>query len=155
VLGVGGGVTIYEGILHIIKPERIDRPHWAYLALGCAFLFDGISLLVAARQFRTRNKNKPFWEAIKEAKDPSTFTVMGEDSAAILGVLIAAAGIYLNSRGLLIADGISSLLIGLLLGALALFLIYETRDLLIGEAVKQRSHRPFRSLQRRIRASSG
>jgi cation diffusion facilitator family transporter len=146
VLAVGGGVTIYEGILHIIKPEHIRRALWAYLALGCAFLFDGISLVIGIKQFRSQNKNKAFWEAVKEAKDPSTFMVIGEDSAALIGVLIAAVGIYLNSRGLLVADGISSLLIGLLLGALAVFLIYETRDLLIGEAVEKEITQAIQSL---------
>jgi cation diffusion facilitator family transporter len=149
VLGVGGGVTFYEGILHILKPERIHRTPLAFLALGCAFLFEGVSFVIAVRQFRTQNQNKRFWEAIKEAKDPSTFMVIGEDAAALAGIVIAATGIYLNSRGILTADGISSLLIGLLLGALAVFLIYETRDLLIGEAVEKEITQAIQELAER------
>ncbi len=127
---------MFEGIHQMLHPEHIKKPLWSYLALAAGLLFDGSSLLFGFKQFRKQNPGKGFWEAVQESKDPTTFMVIGEDSAAVVGVLIAATGVFLNSRGLLFADGLSSLLIGVTLAATAAFLIWQTRDLVIGEAVE-------------------
>lgn len=136
VLAIGGGVTIYEGILRILHPSAVSGSLWAYLALAAGLLFDGISLVYGFRQFHQQYPGKALWPAIRDAKDPSTFMVITEDTAAILGELIAAAGLFLSTHGMPLADGIASVLIGCLLGTLAIFLIAQTRDLVIGEAAE-------------------
>jgi cation diffusion facilitator family transporter len=146
VLSVGGGVTVYEGIRQCFHPEPVKHAGWAYLALGCGVLFDGASLIYGLQQFRKQNRGKGLREAIRESKDPSTFMVLAEDSAAILGECIAAAGIFLNTRGMLRGDGVASILIGCMLGGVAAFLISETRDLVIGEAVEDEISDAIREL---------
>ena len=149
VLGAGGGITGYEGIRRILRPGAIHGARWAYLALLCGLLLEATSLVVALSKFRKQNRSKRFWEAVREAKDPSIFVVMGEDSAGILGVLIAASGIYLNVHGVAIADGVACSSISLLLTALAVFLVAQNRDLLIGEAVEEEVRDGIRELARR------
>ncbi|MEO8653448.1 MAG: cation transporter, partial [Ramlibacter sp.] len=105
--------------------------------LGCAGVFEGASLGIALRQFNTERDTTPFWEALHGSKDPATYTVLAEDSAALAGLAIAALGIYLSHRlGMPQLDGAASVLIGLLLAGVAVLLIRESRGLLIGEGVK-------------------
>lgn len=135
---LGGGLSIYEGYHHLQHPEAIKNPIWNYIVLGLAFLFDGYSLLTAIREFNRQRGDTPFWEAVKRSKDPSTFVVLFEDAADVIGVLLATAGITLS---LLwenpYMDGIASIMIGLLLTAVAVFLVRESRSLLMGEALEQ------------------
>jgi cation diffusion facilitator family transporter len=145
-LAAGGGVTMYEGIRRMLHPGTIHNPLWSYVALGCGFLFDGSSLLYAFWQFRKQNRGKGFWEAIWESKDPTTFMTMGEDAAAILGVAIATAGVYLNVAGWRLADGLASLLVGITLAVTAIFVIWQMRDLVIGEAVDDEIARAIHNL---------
>ncbi|GAA4086695.1 cation diffusion facilitator family transporter [Mucilaginibacter panaciglaebae] len=133
---LGGGVSIYEGIHHLQEPEPMKEPVWNYIVLGVAFLFDGISFITALREFNRQRGGTPFWLAIRRSKDPSTFVVLFEDAADVIGIIIAFIGIFL-SRLLNnpYIDGIASILIGLLLTTVALLLVRESRSLLMGETV--------------------
>ncbi len=135
IFALGGGVSIYEGIKHIEHPEPIQNPLINYLVLGLAMLFEGAAWLFAFREF-TRAKGKwGYVEAIQRAKDPSIFVVLFEDTAAMLGLMVAFAGITLTQlTGNLWFDGIASIIIGLILVGTAIWLAYETKGLLIGES---------------------
>lgn len=132
---IGGAVSIYEGVQHMLYPEVIENQIWNYVVLGVAFTFDGISLITALREFNRQRGSTPFWKAVRQSKDPATFVVLFEDAADVIGVLIAAAGI---TASLLFhnphLDGLASVLIGILLTLVALFLMRESRSLLMGES---------------------
>lgn len=136
IFGVGGGVSFYEGVQHFRDPVPLEDPTWNYVVLACAFVFEGISFAVAWRQFARERKGRPFWRALRTTKDPSTFTVVAEDAAALAGLLLAAAGVFTShlwQRPEL--DGVASMAIGVLLAGVALLLIRESRGLLIGEGL--------------------
>jgi len=130
----GAGVSVYEGISHIRHPKPIDHVVVNYVVLGAAFLFEGTSWRVARREFRQAQGDMGWWEAIRRSKDPTTFVVLFEDSAALVGILIAALSIglavMLEEPRL---DGIGSILIGIVLGIVAILLARESKGLLIGE----------------------
>lgn len=147
IFGLGGGVSFYEGIQHIRKPEPMRDPTWNYVVLALAFLFEGASFLIALRQFRAQARGVPFWRALGQSKDPTTYTVLAEDSAALMGLAVAALGIYLSHRfGLPELDGAASVVIGLLLAGVAVLLIGQARGLLIGEGIRPETARAIRSL---------
>jgi cation diffusion facilitator family transporter len=138
IFGVGGGVSIYEGILHVIDPAPLEDPFWNYVILGLAALFEGASLALAVRQFLREKGRRPLGEALESSKDPSVYTVMAEDSAALLGLVAAALGVWSShafDRPVL--DGVASIVIGLLLCGVASLLIGQSRKLLVGEAVDE------------------
>ena len=135
VFGLGGGMSFYEGITHLLHPKAMERLAWNYLVLGVAILFEGLSWSVAFREFRAGQGEKGFWEAARTSKDPTTLTVVLEDSAALVGLLLAFTGILLGDRlHDPRFDGAASVAIGLLLSAVAFFLAYQSRGLLIGES---------------------
>lgn len=137
IFGLGGGVSFYEGVQHIRHPLPLRDPTWNFVVLGAAALFEGISFTIAWRQFLKQAGSTPFWEAIDRSKDPTTYTVLAEDAAALLGLLIAAAGIWLGHRfDMPVLDGAASLLIGVLLAAVATLLAWQSRGLLIGEGIR-------------------
>ncbi|WP_061934306.1 cation diffusion facilitator family transporter [Aureimonas sp. AU22] len=134
VFALGAGVSIYQGIHHMMDPEPIESPGWNYAVLGASFLFEGFSWVVALREFRRQKGSAGYIEAITRSKDPTTFTVLLEDSAALAGLVIAFAGIFLAERlGMPELDGLASIGIGLLLAGVAIFLARESKGLLIGE----------------------
>lgn len=138
IFALGGGISIYEGIKHIQHPEAIQNPLINYLVLGLAMLFEGGAWLFAFREF-TRAKGKwGYMEAIQRAKDPSIFVVLFEDTAAMLGLMVAFAGVALTQlTGKLWFDGAASIVIGLILVGTAIWLAYETKGLLIGESANR------------------
>ncbi len=133
---IGGGMSVYEGILHLIHPSEISDPLWNYIVLGVAFISEGISWGIALHTLLKRQGSKDgLWRAIRKSKDPSVFCVLAEDSAALAGVVVAFFGVYLGHRfDNHYFDGGASILIGLILAAAAIFLVYETRGLLLGES---------------------
>ena len=134
IFGVGGGISFYEGITHLQHPEVIQDPLWNYIVLGVALVFDGSSFVIALRNFNRQRGDIPFWTAVKKSRDPSSFVVLFEDAADVLGLLIALAGVYLGHRlQNPYFDGVASILIGLLLTAVSLVLARESRSLLMGE----------------------
>ena len=135
IFAMGAGISIYEGIAHIINPEPVKNVYINYLVLVIALIFEGAAWHFAFTEF-TRAKGKwGYIEAIQRSKDPSIFMVLFEDSAAIIGLLIAFFGILLGQiTGNPHYDGIASIMIGLILGGTAIWLAYETKGLLIGES---------------------
>lgn len=147
IFGLGGGVSFYEGIEHIRHPEPLRDPTWNYVVLAAAAVFEGTSFLIALRQFRAQAGGTPFWQALDRSKDPTTYTVLAEDSAALAGLAVAALGIYLGHRfDMPVFDGAASMVIGLLLAGVALLLIAQSRGLLIGEGVRPETARAIREL---------
>jgi cation diffusion facilitator family transporter len=149
VLAIGGGVAVLEGVRHLIHPSIVTNPKWAFAALGCGVVFNIGSATVGLRQFRKQSAGKRFWEAVDEIKDPSTLMVVFEDTADILGELIAAAGIGAQLLGWERGDGAASVLIGVLLGVTSIFLIAQNRDLIIGEGVEDEISRSIREIATR------
>jgi cation diffusion facilitator family transporter len=134
IFGIGGGVSIYEGILHILHPNPLEDPTWSYAVLGLAIVFEGLSLFVAFKQFRAVQAKETIWGAIRASKDPTLFTVLFEDSAALLGLIAALIGIFLaHWLANPIFDGAASIVIGALLCTVAFLIGRETKGLLVGE----------------------
>jgi divalent metal cation (Fe/Co/Zn/Cd) transporter len=138
---VGAGVSLYEGLHKLANPQPIARPYVNYVVLEFAFLFEGISWAIAYREFRgAQDRRRPFriFSALREAKDPTIFTVLFEDSAALLGLGAATAGVLAaHLLELEWADGAASLVIAVILAGAAVLLARETKGLLIGEAASR------------------
>jgi cation diffusion facilitator family transporter len=131
---IGAGVAFYEGVQHLVHPRDISDPSVSYIVLGCAALFEGSTWIIALREFRKSKGDIGYFEATRRSKDPPAFIVLFEDSAALLGLLIAFAGIFAAKRlALPWLDGAASVGISLLLGMTALALARESKGLLIGE----------------------
>ena len=134
---VGAGVSIYKGIHHLLHPTTIQNPTLNYVVLACAMLFEGAAWYFALTEF-TKTKGKwGYLEAVHRGKDPSMFVVLFEDSAAMLGILVAFVGILLSQiTGNPYYDGVASVIIGLILAGTAAWLAYEIKGLLIGESAR-------------------
>lgn len=134
---LGGCFSIYQGVLRVRHPEPLGDPLWAYLVLGVALLFDGASFGIALRNFRKQAKGRGVAEEVVRSKDPTLFTILLEDSADLIGIGLAFLGVYLSHRlGRPELDGIASIGVGLVLMALAVVLLRETKSLLIGESAE-------------------
>lgn len=134
VFALGAGVSVYEGFGHIRHPEPISNPAINYVVLALAFIFESASWAVSWRQFKGAKGTLGYYEAFRRSKDPTSFMVLFEDSAALAGILIAAAGTFAAVQlRQPIFDGVASILIGVVLGAIALLLARESKSLLIGE----------------------
>src|SRR3954468_21742040 len=137
IFGIGGGASFYEGVMHVRRPEPMADPMWNYIVLGASACFEGTSFTIALRQFLKEARGRPFWNALHASKDPTTYTVLAEDSAALLGLAVAALGVYLSHRlNMPVLDGVASIVIGLLLAGVAVLLVRESRGLLIGEGIR-------------------
>ncbi len=135
IFGLGGGLSIYEGVTHLLRPAPIQRAFWNYLVLGAAFVFQGSASLFALKDFRRAVQHEGVFESLRESKDPTIFAVVFEDVAGIGGLIVAFLGVVLgHALGSSVPDGIASIIIGLLLAAVASFLARETRSLLAGES---------------------
>ncbi len=138
IFALGGGISLYEGIKHVQQPAAISNPLINYIVLGLAIIFEGVAWLFAFREFSRAKGKWGYFEAIQRAKDPSIFVVLFEDTAAMLGLLVAFAGVALSQyTGILMFDGIASIIIGLILIGTAIWLAYETKGLLIGESANK------------------
>jgi cation diffusion facilitator family transporter len=135
IFALGAGVTIYKGIQHVLNPEPIENVEINYIVLALSALFDGFTWWLALKNFKGKNRNLGLFAAVRKSKDPPSFIVLLEDSAALVGLFIAFIGILLSVNfALPILDGVSSILIGLVLAVTASLLARETKSLLIGEA---------------------
>jgi cation diffusion facilitator family transporter len=134
IFAIGAGVSAYEGIMHVLAPEPMETPVVNYIVLAISAVFEGISWTIALREFNQEKGELGYFEAIRKSKDPTTYTVLVEDSVALIGLVMAFLGILaaqlLDDPRL---DGVASIAIGLLLGAVAIFLARESKNLLIGE----------------------
>ncbi len=148
IFGVGGGISTYEGILHLIDPNPLEDPIWSYIVLGMAMVFEGFVFVIAFRAFQeVKGEEHTIWQAIKASKDPTIFTVLFEGAAALLGLIVAFVGIFLthyfNNPSL---DGAASVVIGVILATVAVLLVYESKGLLIGEGADPQTLERIRHL---------
>ncbi len=147
IFAVGAGISIYEGIHHVLHPVEITSPMINYVVLGLAMVFEGVAWTVAFVEFKKTKGQWGYFEAVQRGKDPTLFVVLFEDSAAMAGLIIAFLGIFLAQvTGIPYFDGIASILIGLILGGTAAWLAYETKGLLIGEAANDKVVQGIREL---------
>jgi cation diffusion facilitator family transporter len=137
VLALGAGASFYEGVMHLLDPQPIRNPLINYVVLTASFVFEGISWWFALQAFRKTKGGQGYFEAFRTSKDPSTFTVLFEDTAALVGVLVALTGVV---GAQILAwpqlDGIASLGIGVVLAVSSILLARETKALLIGEPAR-------------------
>ncbi|UYY60003.1 cation diffusion facilitator family transporter [Sphingomonas sp. S2-65] len=134
IFGLGAGVSIYEGWKHIQAPEPLRDPLVNYIVLGVAVLLEGTSWIVAVREFGRAKGDHGWWRAVRVSKDPATFIVLFEDSAALLGLVVAGVGIWASHAwGDPRIDGAASIVIGVILACVAALLARESKGLLIGE----------------------
>lgn len=135
IFAVGSGVSIYEGLAHVQDPHPIEDPTMNYIVLAIAFLLEGTSWAIAVREFDKSRGQQSWWRAVHRSKDPPGFIVLFEDSAALLGLVIAGLGVWASGHfGDARLDGVASIGIGLVLAAVAILLARESKGLLIGEA---------------------
>ena len=136
---LGAGVALYEGVQHMLHPTEIVSAHVNYIVIGCAMVFEGASWYVALREFRRAKGDAGYIEAVIRSKDPPTFIVLFEDSAALIGLALAALGTFASDYfGRPELDGAASIGIALVLGVTALTLARESKGLLIGEPASPR-----------------
>lgn len=132
--GLGAGVSLYQGVQQVLRPEPIEHAPVSYIVLALSFVFEGLSWIVSWRGFARARGELGFWKAFRQSKDPPSFMVLFEDSAALIGIVFAGAGIAAAQvLTIPIFDGIGSILIGLVLAITAGLLAMESKSLLIGE----------------------
>jgi len=145
----GAGVSIYEGVHKVMAPEPVSNVMINYAVLGAAMVFEGIAWVMAYREFGRSKGRMGLIEAVSRSKDPTVFTILFEDTAALLGLLVAFIGIaaadYLDMP---LLDGVASIVIGLILALTASLLAFETKGLLIGEAAHPRVVEGMRRIAR-------
>jgi cation diffusion facilitator family transporter len=139
IFGLGAGVSIYEGWKHIAAPEPLHDPLINYIVLGVAMLLEGTSWGIALKEFASAKGDADWWQAVRDSKDPATFIVLFEDSAALAGLVVAAIGVWAshawNDPRI---DGAASIAIGVILAGVAILLAREAKGLLIGERADPR-----------------
>jgi len=139
VFALGAGVSLYQGILHVRHPQPISHPLVSYVVYGLSFLFEGASWLVSLRQFKAAKGSLGYYEAFRCSKDPPSFMVLFEDSAALLSIAIATVGTFAaTTLDAPVFDGVASILIGMVLADTAAVLARESKSLLIGERADRR-----------------
>jgi cation diffusion facilitator family transporter len=147
IFALGGGIAIYEGIHHIQHPVAINNIMVNYLVLGAAILFEGAALMIALRQFMGRITFKGLYTKIKASKDSAGFAVIIEDIGALVGLLVAILGLWVGDTfNVPIADGVASVIIGLILSGMAVILAVETKGLLLGESLSKENMEQIQSI---------
>lgn len=132
----GAGISAYHGIEKILHPEPLESAYVNYIVLALAMVFEAIAWWIAFKAFRATKGELGYFEAVRQSKDPALFTVLFEDSAAMLGLVVAFIGIVLGQAlDMPVLDGVASVLIGVILALTAALLAYEAKGLLIGEGV--------------------
>ncbi|MGB0523669.1 MAG: cation diffusion facilitator family transporter, partial [Flammeovirgaceae bacterium] len=138
IFALGGGIALYEGIEHLLRPRKLEHVGWNYVVLILALIFEGAALRVALKEFNATRGNKSFLQGLVDSKDTSTTAIVIEDSAALIGLVIALVCVALGQlTGIPYFDGLGSVLIGLLLISVSLFFAIECKDLLVGEGLIQ------------------
>ena len=147
IFAVGGGVSAYEGVLHMLHPAPLGNPFWNYAVLATAVVFESVVMVVALKQFLKIKGDQHWWTAIRMSKDPRHFTVLFEDTAALLGLVVALIGVFLaHQLNNPYFDGAASIVIGTILMAVAALLAYETKGLLIGEGADRDTREDIRRI---------
>lgn len=135
IFALGGTASIYQGVQHLGHTEPISNIMINYAVLGFALIFEFGALYVAIKEFNKSRGEMSVVKAVRDGKDPTLFVVVFEDTAALLGLLIALGGLImyqLTGDGLY--DALASILIGIVLIITAFFLALESKNLLIGES---------------------
>lgn len=145
----GGGISVYEGFLHLVHPRPLDHSIWSYVVLGAAVPFEAAAMVSAWREYRRERRAGAdgLWRAFVASRDLTTFAVLFENAAALLGLAIAFAGILTSHLiGSPVPDAIASICVGVMLAAVAFLLVRESRGLLIGEGLGRRAIQEIRAL---------
>ncbi|WP_294297246.1 cation diffusion facilitator family transporter [uncultured Chryseobacterium sp.] len=136
IFGLGGALSIYQGILHIIEPEVMKDPFWNYIVLVLSLIFEGTSLYISVKEFNKTRNGIGWWDAIIRSKDPSSFLVVFEDGAAVSGLIVVMILMSISySFHIPELDGVASIIVGLILIFVSLILARESRSLLMGEGI--------------------
>lgn len=153
IFGLGGGISIYEGIDHFIHPEPLGDPTWNYVVLGFSILLEGWSLIVAIKEFDKVRNGLTWWNAIVKSKDPSSFLVLFEDGAAVLGLLIVVVFMLVGHNfDMPYLDGVASVFVGLLLVFVSAILARESRSLLMGEGLTPETQNRIKAIVEKDKA---
>ena len=136
IFGLGGALSIFQGIAHIREPEVMKAPIWNYIVLILSLIFEGTSLFIAVKEFNKTRSGMGWWDAVIKSKDPSSFLVVFEDGAAVAGLIIVMILMGLShSLQIPELDGLASVIVGLLLVFVSFILARESRSLLMGEGI--------------------
>ncbi len=147
IFGLGGGISIYQGYIHVRQPEALGNPFWNYIVLGASVLFEGTSLIIAIKEFNKVRGDQSWWEAVVRSKDPSNFLVLFEDAAAVAGLFVVMLFVYLShALNKPFLDGVASIIVGVILIAVSLLLARESRSLLMGEGIAPASQKRITAL---------
>lgn len=147
IFGLGGGVSIYEGIKHIRHPAEMGDPTVSYIVLLLAIVFEGAVWLIAWKAFKSAKGQETTWDFIRGTKDPTLFAVLLEDTAALAGLVVALAGLWFSrALDMPVLDGAASATIGVILCLVASLLLYESKGLLIGEPMRPEIQHRIREL---------
>jgi cation diffusion facilitator family transporter len=147
IFSLGAGVSFYQGVAHIREPVHITDPIVNYVVLGMSFVFESATLVVALKEFNKTRGSLGYFEAVEVSKDPPSFLVLFEDSAALIGIMIALAGTAAAQIfAMPVLDGVASIGIALVLAFTAVFLARESKGLLIGEGARIRTVRSIRQI---------
>jgi cation diffusion facilitator family transporter len=153
---MGAGVSLYEGVQKLLHPHPIEHAYVNYIVLSVAIVFELASTYVAVSEFNAQRGEMSPWTALRTSKDPALFTVVLEDLAALLGLIIALVGILIADQfGWLPGDAVASIAIGCVLAGVAAFMSWETKSLLIGEAASAQVVVGVRRLIEKEAAASG
>jgi cation diffusion facilitator family transporter len=140
VFALGGGMSIVTGIAHLAEPRAPQNALWNYAVLLIAMLFEGSSWWFGLKAFQAELRGRGVFETIHATKNPANFAVLLEDSAALLGLLLALVGIFLAEKlGEPWVDGASSIAIGVLLCHVSFVMVFESKGLLVGEGMEKQT----------------
>ncbi len=157
IFSLGGGISILQGVRGLQSPEAASNALVSYGVLVAAAVFEGAALTVSIRSFKKQltGPKVGLWRAIGQSKDPSAFIVIVEDTAALIGLVVAFAGVWLSEQtGNPIYDAIASILIGALLTVVAIALVAKTKGLLVGQSASPETRESIKTLVRSDEAVS-
>lgn len=144
---LGAGVAFYEGITQMRDPQPVQNSSLNYIVLLAAMIFELVTWFFAFTEFRRGKGSRGYMAALKASKDPTVFTILFEDSSAIIGLLIAFSGLFFSEYlNMPLLDGIASIGVALLLGGTAMLLARASKELLIGEPVLSEVHTHMQDL---------
>src|SRR4051812_41815819 len=147
IFSLGAGISFYQGFMHVREPAVISNPFVNYIVLGVSFIFEGATLWVALKEFNKTRGTLGLIEAAEISKDPPSYLVLFEDSAALIGIIIAFAGtLGAEVLAMPVLDGAASIGIGIVLAATSIFLARESKGLLIGEGARVRTQHSIREI---------
>lgn len=150
IFALGAGISFYQGYVHLKEPAITGSLFWNYIVLVFSLIFEGISFVIAFRQFRSTNTEGTLLDAIVRSKDPASFMVLFEDGAAVIGLALVLACLFIGDiTDNPYFDGIASLLVGLILTAASALLARESRSLLIGEGISAKTEKEIIDMVRR------